>query len=155
MTTNKILRQIKFLFWAILAAMLLMMIIALLVVKKMGPVIDWSITQKENFKAMILILSLGGIPASYFFHSKKIQHLNQALSFDEKLIQFKTSFFIKIVTLEALAILGLIGYMLTADNTFMYVFALLFLAYLINRPTFHSISQEIEPENFDEKNHSE
>ena len=155
MNTNKILRQIKLLFWTILAAMLVMMIIALLVVRQMGPVVEWTISQKENFKAMILILSLGGIPASYFFHTKKIKHLNQELSFDEKLMQFKSSFFIKIVTLEALAVLGLIGYMLTADNTFIYVFALLFLAYLINRPTLHSISNEIEPENFDENDNSE
>ncbi|MBZ4676253.1 MAG: hypothetical protein JG782_872 [Anaerophaga sp.] len=155
MNTNKILRQIKLLFWTILAAMLVMMIIALLVVRQMGPVVEWTISQKENFKAMILILSLGGIPASYFFHTKKIKHLNQELSFDEKLMQFKSSFFIKIVTLEALAVLGLIGYMLTADNTFIYVFALLFLAYLINRPTLHNISNEIEPENFDETDNSE
>ncbi|WP_016775965.1 hypothetical protein [Anaerophaga thermohalophila] len=155
MNTNKILRQIKFLFWTILAAMVVMMIIALLVVKEMGAVIEWTLAQKENFKAVILILSLGGIPASYFFHTKKIKHLNQELSFDEKLMQYKSSFFIKIVTLEALAVLGLIGYMLTADNTFIYVFALLFLAYLINRPTLHSISNEIEPENFDENDNSE
>jgi ferric iron reductase protein FhuF len=135
--------------------MVVMMIIALLVVKEMGAVIEWTLAQKENFKAVILILSLGGIPASYFFHTKKIKHLNQELSFDEKLMQYKSSFFIKIVTLEALAVLGLIGYMLTADNTFIYVFALLFLAYLINRPTLHSISNEIEPENFDENDNSE
>ncbi|PWD99923.1 hypothetical protein [Marinilabilia rubra] len=146
MHTHKIIRQIRFLFWGILLAMAAMFFIALFTVKNIGPVIEWTLVQKENFKSVILILALGGIPASYFFHSKKIKHIDSELPFEEKLKQFKSSFFIKIVTLEALAILGLIGYMLTADNTFLYVFALLFLAYLINRPTKNNITNEIEPE---------
>ncbi|WP_462317448.1 hypothetical protein [Marinilabilia sp.] len=149
MQTEKIIRQIRILFWAILSAMAVMLLIALFIVQNIGPVIEWTITQKENFKSVILILALGGVPASYFFHSKKIKHLNTELPFEEKLKQFKNSFFIKIVTLEALSILGLIGYMLTADNTFLYVFALLFIAYLINRPTRNNIISEIEPEETD------
>ena len=146
MQTEKIIRQIRILFWAILAAMAVMFFIALFTIKSIGPVIEWTTMQKENFKSIILILALGGIPASYFFHSKKVKHINKHLPFEEKLKQFKSSFFIKIVTLEALSILGLIGYMLTADKTFLYVFALLFIAYLINNPTKHKITNEIEPE---------
>lgn len=146
MQSEKIIRQIRLLFWGILLAMVAMFFIAFFAVKNIGPVIDWTLTQKENLKSVILILALAGIPASYIFHSKKIRHINVELPFEEKLKQFRSSFFIKIVTLEALSILGLIGYMLTADNTFLYVFALLFLAYLINRPTKNSISSEIEPE---------
>lgn len=146
MQTEKIIRQIRILFWVILSAMAVMFLIALFIVKNLGPVIEWTLTQKENFKSVILILALGGIPASYFFHSKKVKHIRSDLPFEEKLRQFKNSFFIKIVTLEALSVLGLIGYMLTADNTFLYVFALLFIAYLINRPTKSNIINEIEPE---------
>ncbi|MFW6257775.1 MAG: hypothetical protein ACOC11_03220 [Prolixibacteraceae bacterium] len=139
-------RQIIILFRVLLAAMLLMFIVALMVVKNIGPVIEWTVSQKENLKSIILILSLGGIPASYYFHSQKIKHLAYDMPLQEKLIQFRSSFFIKIVTLEALSILGLIGYMLTADITFLYVFGLLFLAFLINRPTRRNILNELEPE---------
>jgi len=108
---------------------------------------DWNLTQRENLKSVILILSLGGIPASYFFHSKKIKHLNPDLPLQLKINQYKTSFLIKIITLEALSVLGILSYMLTADNTFLYIFALLFLAYLINRPTQNGIIEEIESNN--------
>lgn len=151
MEANTVFKQIKFLFWSILVALLIMLLVALVVVNKIGPVVEWNLTFKENFKTVILLLSLGGIPASYIFHSKKVKHIDQDLPFVNQLQQFKRSFFIKIVTLEALALLGLIGYMLTADFTFIYVFGLLFLAYLINRPTRYSIEKEIRPETLNEK----
>jgi hypothetical protein len=150
METNKIIGQIKAIFWAILGAMGIILIVALVTVKNIGSVIDWTLTQKENLKSIILLLALGGIPASYFFHSKKVKHINPDLPVEKKLSQYKTSFFIKIVTLEALSILGLLAYMLTADNTFLYIFALLFLAYILNRPTKHNILNEIEPEEIEE-----
>jgi hypothetical protein len=150
METDKIIGQIKAIFWAILGAMGIILIVALVTVKNIGSVIDWTLTQKENLKSIILLLALGGIPASYFFHSKKVKHINPDLPVEKKLTQYKTSFFIKIVTLEALSILGLLAYMLTADNTFLYIFALLFLAYILNRPTKHNILNEIEPEEIEE-----
>ncbi len=150
MKSDKIIQQINIIFWGLLGAMIVMLAIAIFTVKNIGPVQDWTLIQKENLKSVILILALAGIPASYFFHSKKIKHLDPELPMNEKLRQFKNSFFIKLATLEALSILGLIGYMLSADNTFLYVFALLFLAYIINRPNKNSILKEIEPEETEE-----
>ncbi|MGQ1890278.1 hypothetical protein ACT29H_07525 [Thermophagus sp. OGC60D27] len=152
MEANKILKQIKIIFWSILSGLIFLLLTSLIVVNKIGPAADWSLAFKENFKAVILLLSLVGIPASYFFHSQKVKHINAELPFDKQLLQFKTSFFIKLVTIESLAFLGLIGYMLTADFTFIYVFALLFLAYLINRPSRYSIIKEINPEQLDQDN---
>jgi hypothetical protein len=48
--------------------------------------------------------------------------------------------------MEALAVLGLLGYLMSADTTFLYVFALLFLAFLINRPAKSNILRELEPD---------
>lgn len=146
MQQDKIIRQIILIFWVLLGALTAMLFTALIIVKNIGPVIEWTVTQKETLKSVILILALGGIPASYFFHTKKVKHITQDLPITEKLKQFRNSFFIKITTLEALSVLGLLAYMLTADTTFLYVFALLFLAYIINRPSKNNILNEIEPE---------
>lgn len=145
-TEDKTIRHIILIFWLLLGAMTAMLVIALVVIHNIGPIIEWTVSQKENLKSVILILALGGIPASYMFHSKKVKHIDPDLPLNLKVSQYRTSFFIKLVTLEALSVLGLIGYMFTADSTFLYVFSLLFLAYLINRPTKNNILNEIEPE---------
>ena len=144
---DKSVNQIKIIFWTLFGLMVIMLLMAVFIIKNTGPLMDWNLTQRENLKSVILILSLGGIPASYFFHSKKIKHLNPDLPLQIKINQYKTSFLIKIITLEALSVLGILSYMLTADNTFLYIFALLFLAYLINRPTQNGIIEEIESNN--------
>lgn len=147
---DKSVNQIKIIFWTLFGLMALMLLMAVFIIKNTGPLMDWSLSQRENLKSVILILSLGGIPASYFFHSKKIKHLNPDLPLQLKINQYKTSFLIKIITIEALSVLGILSYMLTADNTFLYIFALLLLAYLINRPTQNGIIEEIESNNPDE-----
>lgn len=151
---NKSIKQVKIIFWALLIIMLIMAAMALYITRQMGPIMDWSLSQKENLKSIILILALGGIPASYIFHSKKVKHINPELPMAQKVNQFKISYLIKIITLEALSVLGIISYMITADNTFLYIFALLLVAYIINRPTKHGITEEIEPFTPEETNES-
>lgn len=143
---EKTFSQIISTFWGLFGAMIVMFGIALWIVKDAGPVIEWNLTQRENLKSIILILALAGIPASHFFHSRKTRLIDPESSVYEKLIQYKNSFFVKIATMEALAVLGLLGYMVSADTTFLYVFALLLLAFLINRPGRNSIMRELEPE---------
>ncbi|WP_010664533.1 hypothetical protein [Marinilabilia salmonicolor] len=142
---EKSIKQIKIIFWALLIIMLIMAAMAFYVTRQTGPLMDWTLSQKENLKSIILILALGGIPASYIFHSKKVKHIDPELPMAQKVNQFKISYLIKIITLEALSVLGILSYMITADNTFLYIFALLFVAYLINRPTKNGITEEIEP----------
>jgi hypothetical protein len=151
---DKSITQIKIIFWSLFSIMIIMLIIAYFTIKATGPLLDWSLSQRENLKSIILILSLGGIPASYFFHSKKVKHILSEWPMQTKINQFKISFLIKIVTIEALAVLGILSFMITADNTFLYIFSLLFVAYLINRPTKNSIIEEIEANTPEETNES-
>lgn len=151
---DKSIKQVKIIFWALLIIMLIMATMALYITRQTGPIMDWSLSQKENLKSIILILALGGIPASYIFHSKKVKHINPELPMAQKVNQFKISYLIKIITLEALSVLGILSYIMTADNTFLYIFALLLVAYIINRPTKHGISEEIEPFTPEETNES-
>jgi len=146
MEKEKKFRQIITIFWLLFGALIIMFGLALWVVENNGPIIEWNLTQKENVKSVILILALAGIPASHFFHSKKTRLIDPEIPFHEKLTRYKNSFFIKIVTIKALAVLGLLGYMASADTTFLYVFALLFVAFLINRPGKNSITRELIPE---------
>jgi len=138
--------QIITTFWGLLGLMIIMFGIALWVVQDAGPVLEWDMAQRANLKSVILVLALAGIPAAHFFHSRKTRLIDPDISFHEKLIQYKNSFFVKIVTMEALAVLGLLGYLASADTTFLYVFALLLLAFLINMPGRNSIIRDLKPE---------
>ncbi len=144
MQTERIIKQIKLIFWVIWSALLAALITILIMRSAFGALVDSTISQRETLKSIILILSLGGIPASYFFHSKKIKYIRKSLPMSEKLKQFRISFFIKIATLEALTFLALLGHLLTADFSFIYIFALLFIAYSLNMPSKRSIFNELE-----------
>ncbi len=146
MHSDRIIKQIRLLYWAIFGSLLAMLLTILFIVHTFGPITDWALSQREMLKSVILILSLTGIPASYFFHTKKVNHIPRELDLSDKLKQFRTSFFIKIATLEALGFLAILSYLVTADQTFIYIFALLFIAYFINVPSKRSIFNELEPD---------
>ncbi len=144
MERSTYLKQIILIFWIIFIAMLLMFAISIIVVAIYGKVWAWSVVSKETFKSVIVILSLMGIPAGYAFHKKWISHLSSGLSVSEKLRQYRISFFIKIVTLEALAIIALTGYLFSADVVFLLIFGLLFLAFVLNTPNRSRVMNDLE-----------
>lgn len=63
---------------------------------------------------------------------------------NNKLLKYRNSYFIKIVTLEALAIIALIGHLISADKSFAIIFGLLFVAYMLNMPRWQNIMKEID-----------
>jgi uncharacterized membrane protein YbjE (DUF340 family) len=138
------LKQIQTIYWVIFVALIFMFGISIFVLAKFGSVWDFSINDRETFKSVIVILALFGMPAGYAFHKKRMSHLPADLPLEEKLRVFKTSFFIKIVTLEALAITALTGYLFSADVVFLFIFGLLFIAYLLNIPTRLGVLSELE-----------
>lgn len=144
MEPDRIIKQIKLIFWAIFGTLTATLITILFMVDTFGPLMDWTLSHRESFKSVILILSLGGIPASYFFHNKKVKHIPGSMPLLMKLRQYRSSIFIKLATLEGLSFLPLTGYLLTADKTFLYVFALLFITFSISMPSKRNILNELE-----------
>lgn len=138
-------KQIAFIYWAVFALLLILFLISLFVVMCFGAVGAVSVNDKETFKTIIVILALLGIPAGFTFHQKRIAHLPQELPLDKKLKYYRNSFFIKIVTLEALAIIALTGYMVTSDVVFLLIFGLLFVAFVLNIPAKSRVMRELEP----------
>lgn len=112
-----------------------MLAVSIYVLSKYGNVWDWSVNEKETFKSVIIVLALLGIPAGFAFHKKRISRLPAGLLLDKKLKEYRVSFFVKIVTIEALSIIALTGYLFSADVVFLIIFGLLFVVYLLNIPT--------------------
>ena len=146
MNPSNYFNQIKILYWSILVALLFLLMLGVWAVGHLGGIWTIPAADKETFKTILILLSLMAIPAGYKFHQKRISHLNPELSLIDKLKNYRTSFFINIVSLEALAIIALTGYLFTADYVFLIIFGLLFVAFAINMPSKKRIEQELDQE---------
>ncbi|TAJ09313.1 hypothetical protein DMA11_20330 [Marinilabiliaceae bacterium JC017] len=146
MKTETVYRQIKFLFFAILTGLIFFYLVAYFFVLKNGAVITLSMSQEATLKSFIIILSLLGIPASYIFHTKKTNHINEDLNLTQKLIQYRNSLFVKLMTFEGLALMGLLAWLLTANKTYLLIYAILVVAYVINYPGKQKIRTELRLE---------
>ncbi len=109
-----------------------------------GPMLGLPKNNAETLKSIIVILALIGMPAGYSFNKRRLKKIPGELLLIEKLKIYRSSFFIKIVFVEALAILTLTGYLITSDNVFLLIFGLFFMVYLLNTPNKEKITSEIE-----------
>lgn len=137
-------KQMRLIYWLVFAFLLLFAVTAIVLAPMFTGVIEWTRSEVETFKTIIILLALAGIPAAFVLHSKRVRKISATLPFHDKVRQYKAGFFIKIITLEALAVLTLIGYLVTYEKTFLYMFALLFTAYLLTMPIASKISKELE-----------
>lgn len=148
-------KQIRWIYWIIFAFLVLFAAITILLAPMFIGIIEWTTNEIEAFKTIIILLALAGIPAAFILHSKRVKRISSALPFHDQIRQYKAGFFIKIITIEALAVLTLIGYLVTFQITFLYMFALLFVAYLLTIPIASKIAEELEPAKIDEIDETE
>lgn len=144
-------KQMRWIYWIIFIFLVLFASTTVLVAPMFAGILEWTPSEIETFKTIIILLALAGIPAAFILHSKRVKRISSTLPFHDQVRQYKAGFFIKIITIEALAVLTLIGYMVTFQNTFLYMFALLFVAYLLTIPIASKISEELEPPQIDEQ----
>lgn len=143
-------KQIRWIYWIIFAFLVLFAAITILLAPMFIGIIEWTTNEIETFKTIIILLALAGIPAAFILHSKRVKRISSVLPFHDQIRRYKAGFFIKIITIEALAVLSLIGYLVTFEKTFLYMFALLFVAYLLTIPIASKIAEELEPAKIDE-----
>lgn len=139
-------KQIRWIYWIVFTFLVLFASTTVFVAPLFVGIIEWTASEIETFKTIIILLALAGIPAAFILHSNKVKRISSTLPFHNKVRQYKAGFFIKIITIEALAVLTLIGYLVTFEKTFLYMFALLFVAYLLTIPIASKIKEELEPE---------
>ncbi|MDG5799177.1 hypothetical protein QA597_02245 [Marinilabiliaceae bacterium ANBcel2] len=137
-------KQIVFVYWTIFSLLLIFAAVAILVAPIVFGVVDWSHSDSEILRSILIILALTGIPAGFIFHSRNIKKIPDG-DYEEhvKMKRYRNSFFVKIITLEAMALLSLMGYLLSLNHSFLMIFTLLIVAYLLNIPTKSKISEEL------------
>ncbi|WP_289053043.1 hypothetical protein [Carboxylicivirga marina] len=144
MTSKKALKQIKLIYFVVTSLLAVFAILSFAFVSLNGAVYVLEATDENNLKSLIIILALAGIPASYMFHSRKIKQINKELTTNQKLIQYRMSFFIKIVTLEGISLLSLLSYLIIGSINQLLIFGLVYIVLALNYPRKSNIFDELE-----------
>ncbi len=103
-------------------------------------------TEKMVYTILIIMVFVG-IPVSYMFHKKSTSHINSELSITDKLVKYRKILFVKLITLEGLAMFSLIGYIVAGTKTYLYIYVILLVVYLISYPSKSTIIQEMQLDN--------
>ena len=115
MNPQKILKQIRLIYYIVSILLAIFAILSFVYVTINGQVYQLDATDENSLKSLIIILALAGIPASYMFHNRKVKHINPELSTMSKLLQYRMAYFVKIMTLEGISLLSLLGYLIIGE----------------------------------------
>lgn len=136
-------KQMQIIYWTVFVFLVLGGAISLLLAPKVSQVVSWSASDVEQFKAIIIILAMVGVPGAFYMHKKRIQKIDKEMPFHNKIAHYKMGFTIKMIVIEAFAILSAVGFLVTFQNYFLYLYAMAFVLYLYIMPQSSKIHQEI------------
>jgi len=143
MNSRKILKQIRLIYFIVAILLGVFAILSFVYVMQNGPMYELNTNDKNNLKSLIIILALAGIPASHMFQSRKIKHLNKALDASKKLLNYRMAYFVKIMTLEGISLLSLLGYLIIGNLNQLLIFAVVYLFLVLNYPKKSAILEEL------------
>ncbi|GAO28167.1 hypothetical protein [Geofilum rubicundum] len=142
---DKSVQALQLIYWAIFAAMVLFTIVAVALAPRFAGVAALAPHQIETLKSVIILLALAGIPSGFVFHNRKVRRIPADMDWKGKMKLYRNSFIFKVALLESLALLSLIGFLLSVNMSFLYITLLLLVAYLLNVPTKEKIALELDP----------
>jgi hypothetical protein len=137
-------------FFTITGGLCLLFLGAILIVNLHGALIVFNPNQLQYFESIIIMLSLIGIPGGHYLHKKRLEHLHSNMSITERLLTYKTSYFIKLIVLQCIGLITLMGYTMSGNGTFLVIFAILLITLLINYPSESRVFEEIHLDQDDE-----
>ncbi len=145
--TNKIKKQFRnlnIIYLVILGTLSIAALTSVIIVYNVGAIAVFDHQSINIVKSVVIIALLVGIPVSHVFFHKKIKHIDRSLGLSTKITFFQTAFIVRIAMLEGIGLLGIIGYFTTADKSFLYMFGVVFILFIIHAPTKQRISSDLE-----------
>ncbi len=141
---KKQLKQLNMLYILILGILSIGALFVVIMVFKTGNIPIFDAEDVSLIKAIVIIALLVGIPVSHIFFLKKLKHISPKLSVVNKIQYYKTAFIVRISVLEAIGVLGLIGYWVSADKSFLYMFGVVFILFLVHAPTKNKLLNDLK-----------
>ncbi|WP_430812081.1 MULTISPECIES: hypothetical protein [unclassified Carboxylicivirga] len=143
MSAQKTLKQIRLIYFIVVILLAVFAALSFVFITMNGRAFPMDPGAENNLKSLIIVLALAGIPASYMFHNRKVKHINQGLSTEQKLQQYRMAYFIKIMTLEGISLLSLLAYLMIGNINQIMIFGLVYLFLVLNYPKKSSIFEEL------------
>jgi len=141
----KSVQSLQLIYWAIFVTMVLFTTVAIILAPRFAGVLALKHGDIETLKSIVIILALVGIPSGFIFHTRKVRRIPIDMDWQGKMRLYRNSFIFKIALLESLALLSLIGFLLSVNMSFLYITLLLMVAYLLNIPAENKIRCELDP----------
>jgi len=144
MNPKTVYNQIQLLYIAILIGLLIFGVAAYYFVAGTGNLMLIDPSTERTVYSVLILLVFVGVPVSYIFHKKSSSHINVELSIGDKLVKYRKSFFVKLITLEGLAMFSLIGYIVAGTKTYLYIYVILVVVFLLSYPGKNTVRQELQ-----------
>ena len=136
-------KTLNILYAAILVSISLAALFTVFFVFRSGHLPIFDAEHQALIKTVVIISLLVGIPVSHIFFYKKIKHINPDIQVVNKLRFYQTAFIVRVAMLEAIGLIALIGYLVTADKSFLYMFAVVFILFMIHAPTKNKLCSDL------------
>ncbi len=128
----------------ILGSLSIAALLSVYMVFKMGILPVFDAETLNLLKTVVILALLIGIPVGHIFYFKKIKHIDKALELGKKLTMFQFAFIVRIALLEGIGLLIMMAYLVAADKSFLYMFAVVFVLFIIHAPTKHRIANDMD-----------
>ncbi len=141
---NRKFKTLNLIYVAILASLSIAAIFSVIMVFKSGAMPVFGTGDNDLIKSIVIIALLVGIPVSHIFFYKKVKHIDKSLPVLQKMAMYQTAFIVRVSMLEGIGLLALIGYLISADKSFLYMFGVIFILFIIHAPTRNKLSSDLD-----------
>jgi O-antigen/teichoic acid export membrane protein len=143
-SAKNIFKTINLVYKAFFLGMIVFLVTASLLVSNAGGIIEDDPLMAQTLKIIAIGMAVVLIPVAYSIPQKLIRKISKELSLEEKLTRYQSALIIRFALTEGLGILATIFFLLTADNDFLMLFAIILLFYIISRPTPFKAATDLE-----------
>ncbi len=142
-------KQMQVIYWSVFTLLLLVGVVSILFAPKITPLIDWSVGEIEQFKTIVVLFTMLGVPGAFYLHNYQIKKIDKDAQFYTKVGIYKMGVFIKIIVIEVIGILSSVGFLITTETYFLYLYVIAFILYLYIMPISSKIHEALVVPEFD------
>lgn len=142
-------KQMQVIYWSVFTLLLLVGVVSMLFAPKITPLIDWSVGEIEQFKTIVVLFTMLGVPGAFYLHNYQIKKIDKDAQFHTKVGIYKMGVFIKIIVIEVIGILSSVGFLITTETYFLYLYVIAFILYLYIMPISSKIHEALVVPEFD------
>ncbi len=137
--------QLTIIYIAMILGQIFFLVIIFFIFKQNGTGFDIP-EAKYVFTYLAPLLTIGAIPAGYFLYSRQCKNGANLESIEQKFNTFRTASIIKYALFEFAGMINLLAYMFTYSQQFIFLFLIVIVIFLINKPSESRFNSDLNNE---------